>query len=174
MKKNEPKLKKTQDSSGLSFQLEQAKQDYTRLAADFANYQKRLEQERLSMQRSANDQLLTKLFPIFDSFYLAIRHNPLELLAKPKLAPADQGKIRQFVEGVALIEKQMEDTLSQVGLSRIPTKDKPFDPASHEALTYETNDTVPADVIIDEVETGWQIDGVVIKPAKVRVSKGCA
>jgi len=174
MKKDASKTKKSKEASALSLQrqLDELKSNYARLAADFANYQKRVEQERLSLQKSANDQLLVKLFPVFDSFYLAIRHNPLELLTQPKLTPADQERIRQFVEGVALVEKQMEETLAQVGLSRVPTKGQPFDPALHEAVTYETCQTVPVDVIIDEVEAGWWVDGVVIKPAKVRVSKG--
>lgn len=168
------KTKKLTQSSGLEKELDLAKQSYARLAADFANYQKRIEQEKTNWTKQANHQLLTQLFPIFDNFYLAIRHNPLDLLKKPHLSTDEQEKTRQYIEGVAMIEKQLEDTLSQIGLSKVPTQGQSFDPTAHEAISYEPSAEVPRDSVIAEVEAGWQIDGVVIKPAKVRVSKGKA
>lgn len=167
-KKSSPKINPTNQPS----ELEQQKLAYHRLAADFANYQKRVEQEQSQITRRANDALLTKLFPIFDSFYLAIRHNPTDLVEKPQLSREDREKILQFIEGIGLIEKQLEDTLGQVGLAKVVTTGETFDPANHEAVSYEDNSDIPTDTIIDEIEAGWMIDGIVIKPAKVRVSRG--
>ena len=65
----------------------------------------------------------------------------------------------------------MEDALADVGLKRIQTSGATFDHNLHEAISYEQSE-LPAETIIGETESGWTIDGKVVKPAKVRVSKG--
>lgn len=143
-----------------------------RLAADYANFQRRSEEEARLVARRANDETLQRLFPIFDSFYLAIKHSPEEVMTKPNLSAENRRLIVQYIQGINLIERQMEEVLGSLGLERILAKGEPFDPERHEAVSYEPNSEVLPDTVIDETETGWLIDGVVVKPAKVRVSKG--
>jgi len=144
-----------------------------RLAAEYANYQKRVEVERASLIKHASKELLEKLFPIFDNFYRASTHAPeVSLEDLPKLTEGDYQKIFSYFSGLRLIERQLEQVLGEAGLKRIPTADQPFDHNLHEAISHEPSIEVPADHIIAEIEAGWTIDGSVIKPAKVRVSKG--
>lgn len=93
-------------------------------------------------------------------------------LPLPNLTEGDYQKIFNYFSGLRLIERQLEQVLGEAGLKRIPTADQPFDHNLHEAISHEPSVEVPADHIIAEIEAGWTIDDTVIKPAKVRVSKG--
>ncbi|MEK7534809.1 MAG: nucleotide exchange factor GrpE [Patescibacteria group bacterium] len=144
-----------------------------RLAAEYANFQKRVETEKDALRKHASRDLLEKLFPIFDNFYRASMHAPeVSLEDLPNLTEGDYQKIFTYFSGLRLIEHQLEQVLGDAGLKRIPTAEALFDHNLHEAISHEPSVEVPADHIIAEIEAGWTIDGQVVKPAKVRVSKG--
>ena len=126
-----------------------------RIAADFQNYRKRSEEQRNESIEFAKAEFMAKIAPVLDNFSRAFSH-----------APDDE-----FAKGVKQIEKQLEDILSSEGLEQIDTSGI-FDPNFHEAISHEENEKVPADHIIAEIESGWKFGKRVIKPAKVRVSKG--
>lgn len=155
----------------LKHELQAKTETLQRLSADYANYQKRVEADTENVAKRASHNLLTKLFPIFDNFYLAVRHKPASIADKPNLTDEERRAISLFIDGVALIERQLEETLGGLGLRPIGQTGEAFDPARHEAISYEPND-LPAETVITALETGWELDGVVIKPAKVRVSQG--
>lgn len=171
---SKPKVQKDKHRfTELERQFKEEHEAKLRLAAEFANYQKRAEQERETLTKHANRRLLEKLFPIFDNFYRASTHTPeVSLEDLPKLTEEDYKKIFNYFSGLRLIEKQLEQALAEAGLKRISTVGVPFDHNLHEAISHEPSAEVPAEYIITEVEAGWQIDNNVIKPAKVRVSKG--
>lgn len=144
-------------------QLEQKIQEleagWKRTAADFDNFRKRAEEQKNQALVQEKAEFLTKITPVLDNFRRAFEH-----------MPADQ-KETEWTQGVKQIEKQLEDILAAEGLSRIPTQGQKFDPNLHEAVSYEPN-KLPEDTIIEELESGWQVNERVIKPAKVRVSRG--
>jgi len=144
-----------------------------RLAADYANLERRIKEDQEQLAARAGRHLLEKLFPIFDNFYRASSHAPVVNIDDvTKLTDDEMKKIFNYFEGLKMVEHQMESVLGEAGLKRIATKDKPFDHNLHEAISYEENSQVPEDHIIDEIEAGWAIDDHILKPAKVRVSKG--
>lgn len=143
-----------------------------RLAAELANFQKRAEAQHGQTFKNATASLLERLVPVLDNFYRASNHAPeVSLEDLPKLTEEDYRKIFTYFSGIRMIEKQMEEALAEAGLKRIQTASAMFDHNLHEAISYEQSD-LPADAIIGEIESGWIIDDTVIKPAKVRVSKG--
>ncbi|HUD20538.1 MAG TPA: nucleotide exchange factor GrpE [Candidatus Saccharimonadales bacterium] len=157
----------------LDKELKEAELARKRLAADYANLERRFDADKEILKKRAGHHLLEKLFPIFDNFYRASSHAPaINLNDLAKLTDEELEKVFNYFEGLKLIEKQMEATLAEAGLTRIPTKGAQFDHNLHEAISYESNSEIPADHIIDEIEAGWQIDSHVVKPAKVRVSRG--
>lgn len=165
-----PKKKPSNNVSAKIAELEEAKQ---RLAAEFANFQRRSEEEKLQIAERAKTDLLEKLFPIMDNLERASVHAPtVGLHNLAELTEDDFKKIASYFDGLRLIEKQLETTLAAAGLTRIATKGEVFNPNLHEAISYEPNNQVPPDHIIDEVESGWQINGRVVRPAKVRVAQG--
>jgi len=163
-----PELEK--ELAQLKHALEISEESRTRLASDYANLERRIEQEKNEIGQRAGATWLAKLFPIMDNFYRAANHAPA-ISADGVLGEDELTRIHKYFEGLKQIEKQLEDTLAQAGLTRIKTRGQHFDPTLHEAISYE-NGGLPAETVIDEVEGGWLLNGSVLKPAKVRVSKG--
>lgn len=135
--------------------IQELQEGWKRSQADFDNYRRRTETQRLEMLNFAKADFITKTTPVLDNFRRAFDHAP-------------EG---EFTNGIKQIEKQLEDILASEGLKRIETENA-FNPNLHEAISYEENAEIPVDHIIAEVESGWQFNDKVIKPAKVRVSKG--
>lgn len=147
---------------------------YQRLAAEYANFQRRTEEEKQLLAEHVKAGVMEQLFPVLDNFNRAATHAP-EIPVDGNLAQLsdeDFARIRNYFQGLQLIEKQLEEVLAGLGLSRIPTAGVAFNPNLHEAISHEESIEVPADHIIAEVETGYVLNDRVIRPAKVRVSKG--
>ena len=144
-----------------------------RLAAEFANFQRRTEEEKKQIVDRAKGELLEELFPIMDNLERSSTHAPaIDLNEVSSLSEDDFKKMANYFSGLRLIEKQLEQVLSQAGFRKIPTVGSEFDPNLHEAISHESSAEVPNGAIIAEVESGWLLDDHVLKPAKVRVSKG--
>jgi molecular chaperone GrpE len=168
MPTSKPKKNNVHD---LEIKLAEAQEARLRLAADYQNLEKRFVQEREKLSEQAVVSVLEELFPIFDNFYRSSSHAP-EIGDTNELSPEQIAKIVSYINGLKMIEHQMEELLARLGLTRIASKGELFDPNLHEAISYEPSKDVPADYVIDEVEAGWQIGDSVIRPAKVRVSQG--
>ena len=135
--------------------IKELEEGWKRTQADFENYRKRTEEQRGEILMKA--EFLAKITPVLDNFRRAFKHSPDD----------------EFARGIKQIEKQLEDILTSEGLKKIPAEiGAKFDPLIHEAISCEGNKRIPADHIIAETESGWIFNGKVIKPAKVRVSKG--
>jgi molecular chaperone GrpE len=132
-------------------------QGWQRAKADLANY-RRDEVARLEeIARYATEDMIRELLTVLDSFNLA-------LLALEKQGPVEKG--------VYMIKAQIDDVLKKRGLERIETAPgMPFDPALHEAIAEGTSE-LPEGTIIDEIENGYRLHGRVLRPARVRISKG--
>ncbi len=163
--------KKAEKKSKLETELESAIADKLRLAAELDNTRKRFESERANIADRSRSEVIANLFPVFDNFYRASTHAPAISEDFSKVSEDDFKKILNYVSGLQQIEKQLESALAEMGLTRIQTKGVEFDPELHEAISHEDSD-IAADHIIDEVEAGWLLNGKVLRPAKVRVSKG--
>lgn len=141
----------------LEQEIKELKTGWQRTQADFDNFRKKTESEKLENMAFAKAEFMTKLTPVLDNFYRAFSH----------IRKGDP-----TVQGFYQIQKQLEDILASEGLRKIPTEPGiKFDPNFHEAISYEEN-ALPEDSIIAELESGWQFQDKVIKPSKVRVSKG--
>ncbi len=133
-----------------------------RLAADFANYRRRTEAERQAVVALAEARTLLELTPVLDNFRRASEHLPVEL------------KDNNWVIGVLHVEHQLEQILAEFGLAKLKTSGEPFNPQFHEAIEHETSQTVPANHITVEIESGYRLNDQILKPAKVKVSSGPA
>jgi len=142
--------------SKIEEQIKELQAGWQRTQADFENYKKRTEAQRQETADFIKADFLTRLAPVMDNFRRAFEYVDTN---DPKIA------------GLKLIEKQLEDILKSEGLEKIDTTGI-FDPNLHEAVSHEAHDKTPADHIIAEVESGWRLGDKVIKPSKVRVSKG--
>jgi len=157
-KKIDPKEHKIQE---LETKVRELTSGWQRTQADFENYRKRMESLKIDWISSANTDLILKILPIMDNFRLANLHTPENL------------KNDAWTEGIRQIEKQLENIFIQEGLTKIPTKPGDvFDHNFHEAISYEPNDKFRENQIIQVIEEGYKFNDKVLRPVKVRVSKG--
>ena len=137
--------------------IEELEEGWKRTQADFENYRKRTEEQQGKILMMIKADFLAKITPVLDNFRRAFEHSPDD----------------EFARGVRQIGKQLEDILISEGLQKLPAEaGMKFNPEFHEAISCEPNRKMPADHIIAEIESGWIFEDKVIKPAKVRVSKG--
>lgn len=141
-----------------------------RTQADFENYKKRTENMQAEVLNYAKADFMAKITPVLDNFHRAFEHAPAH---QPNPQGVTGGPDDDFATGIKQIEKQLEDILILEGLQKIPANagDK-FDHNLHEAISCEPNKDIEADHIIAQIESGWKYNDRLIKPAKVRVSKG--
>lgn len=130
-----------------------------RVQADFDNYKKRLEKERIEFVKFANEEIIIEILKILDDFERAVeagkRKHDFDILYK----------------GVEMIWKDLKGFLKQKGLEEIEAKGKPFNPHEHEAMMQEETGDHPEDYVVEEFQKGYILNGRVIRPSKVKVSK---
>ena len=127
-----------------------------RVQADFENYKKRTEKETQEFIRYSNKKLITKILPIIDNFELALKHNHRE---------------DEFTKGVELIYAQLITILEEEGIKAIKAKGEQFNPELHEALLQEDSKQ-KRNIILEELQRGYTLNDKVIRPTKVKLSKG--
>ncbi len=128
-----------------------------RLQADFINFKTRSEKERGETLRLGREMAVSELLPVFDNLERAFAHTPEEL------------KENTWVKGVNALEKQLLDVLSNLGLQKIGTIGKPFDPRLMEAVSVE--DGPGEEVVVEEIQAGYMLGDKVLRPALVKVKK---
>ena len=170
-------MKKDQNlkTKELARKVKELEEGWRRAQADFENYKRRTDEQRAELLSLMKADFMTKITPVLDNFRraFAFRYAHAPARHASQLAGVAGRPDDNFAKGVKQIEKQLEDILISEGLEKIPAKvaDK-FDCNLHEAISCEENKNIAADHIIAEAESGWMFDRRVIKPAKVRVSKG--
>lgn len=150
-----------QELAALREQHENLNGQYMRLAADFDNYRKRqsrdLEDQRLQIACST----LSEILPVVDNFDRARQQlNPQHEEAQT---------LHRSYQG---LYKQLVDVFKQLGVSPMRVEGEPFDPGLHEAVMREPSDQHPEDVVIEELQRGYQLNGRVLRHALVKVSMG--
>jgi molecular chaperone GrpE len=153
---------KTADAKLADAQAEAARmrEQFLRTAADFDNYRKRSRRDQDDAQRRGREQMLKDLLPVFDNLERAVQH--------AEGAP----DAKAVADGVRMVLKQFLDTLGKIGVKRIVTVGKAFDPTQHEAIQHLESAEHPAGTILAEVQAGYMIGDYLIRPALVVVSKG--
>ncbi len=144
-------------------ECEKKKQEFflgwQREKADFINYKRKEGERIIELAEAIKKDLLLKILPILDSFNLA-----------EKKIPSNE-KDDKNLKGLFLIKKQLEEFLKNQGVEEIPC-DQEFDPRLHEAIGEITDkDAKKEGRIAEEIEKGYRFNGIVIRPAKVKIFK---
>lgn len=126
-----------------------------RVAAEYANFRRRTESDRVQDRKNAARELLSQLAPIADDFERAL-HN----------VPADVENAG-WVEGVRLIEKKLEAVLERADVIKIDALGQPFDPAIHEAVVQDPDNT--ENLVAEVYQNGYTLGNQLLRPAMVRV-----
>ena len=140
--------------------IQQEKDKYLRLFAEFENYKKRTSKERIELFKTASQELMTSLLPIMDDFDRG-------------LTEIKKVKDKELLKGMQLINDKFKNTLTQKGLTEIEVnKGDVFDAEIHEAITQIP---APSDKlkgkVIDAVEKGYKLGDKIIRYPKVVIGQ---
>ena len=134
---------------------------YMRLAADFDNFRKRQQRDAADQRLQITCTALRAILPVVDNFDRA----------RQQLDP--QGEEAQALHrSYQGLYKQLVEAFKELGVSPMRVQGEPFDPNLHEAVLREPSDDYAEDVVIEELQRGYQLESLVLRHALVKVSMG--
>ncbi len=147
--------------------LEQARQEaddlkdkLMRLAAEFENTRKRLQREKETALKYAEENILKELLPGIDNLERALEQGK------------ETGSVDSLLEGIVMTRDGLLETLKKFGVEPVASVGEPFDPNVHEALVMEPSEEVEANVVLREFMKGYLYKERLLRAAKVVVSSG--
>lgn len=129
-----------------------------RLQAEFENYKRRTEKERISERKYKAQDIAADLLPVVDNFDRALQSDTTDV---------SQG----FLDGVKMVYNQLSEALTSAGVEKIETENQVFDPNLHHAVMQVEDDSIEANTVVEELQTGYVLKDRVIRPAMVKVNK---
>lgn len=141
-------------------ELEEQKDKYIRLFAEFDNYKRRSAKERVELIQTAGKEVITSLLDVLDD----------SERAEKQLQTSDD--VDEIKKGISLVFSKLRNTLQSKGLKPMESINTDFDVEKHEAITE-----IPApthnlkDKVVDEVQKGYYLNDKIIRFAKVVVGK---
>ncbi len=156
------KQEETSDSDNLELdkalkENEELSTRLLRLQADFLNYKKRVEKEKLGLVDYGVETLALEILPMLDNFERALE--------------AEDDKESQFYKGVEMIYDGIIGVLDKNDIKEIESLEKPVDPDYHHAVGKEDTDEYDKDTVIRILQKGYIMKDKVIRPTMVIVSK---
>ncbi|MFI7449424.1 nucleotide exchange factor GrpE [Nonomuraea sp. NPDC049714] len=136
----------------LSAQLAERTADLQRVQAEYTNYRRRVERDRIVVREQAIAGALTELLPVLDDIGRARDHGEL-------------------TGGFAKVAESLEAALTKLGLNPFGQKGDPFDPVIHEALMHSYSPDVTEPTAIEVLQPGYRMGDRVLRPARVAVAE---
>lgn len=154
-KKEKKKSKKDSEIEVLKAELESKNDLLIRTAAEFDNFKKRTERERLTVAEYAKAGIIKQLLPILDN------------IDRASTADKESG---DYLKGIELIIKQFEALAGNLGIEEVAKVGDTFDPNFHEAVMHIEDETLGENVIADVLQKGYKLGDTVIRAAMVKVA----
>ena len=139
--------------------IKEANEKYTRLLAEFDNFRKRNEKEKITMFDLGAISVIDKFLPLVDNFERAMENVPEEI------------KENSFVIGIENIYKQINKILTDIGVKPIEAKGQKFDEKYHNAVLTDEESDVEEGIITQEMQKGYMYKENVIRHSMVKVKK---
>jgi len=142
-----------------SREVERLQDRLVRLQAEFENFKKRMAREKTEYLKYAHEALVLEFLPILDNLERAIASARAEAGSTPLL------------EGIEMIARLFRTVLEKAGVRPMEVLGRPFDPAYHQAVEQVESSHGDVSVVVGEVQRGYLIEGRVLRPAMVKVSR---
>ena len=136
----------------LAARLAERTADLQRVSAEYANYRKRVDRDRLVIREQALANVLVALLPVLDDIGRAREHGELS-------------------GGFKSVAESLESTVTKLGLVSFGTEGEPFDPNVHEALTHSYSTTVTEPTCVQILQPGYKVGERIVRPARVAVAE---
>ncbi|MCW2945564.1 MAG: GrpE protein [Actinoallomurus sp.] len=147
-----PSATDSEEITDLTKQLSERTADLQRLQAEYSNYRKRVDRDRVAVREQALANVLSELLPVLDDIGRARDHDELN------------GGFKQVAEA-------LEGTVSKLGLQRFGAPGEPFDPNVHEALMHSYSAEVSEPTAVQILQPGYGIGERILRPARVAVAE---
>nr|XP_009592593.1 protein GrpE isoform X1 [Nicotiana tomentosiformis] len=157
----EEKIELQRKVASLTEELSSERDRVLRISADFDNFRKRTERERLSLVKNAQGEVVEKLLSILDNFERA--------KMQIKVATEGEEKINNSYQSIS---KKFGEILGSLGVETVETVGKPFDPLLHEAIMREDSEEFEEGVVLEEYRKGFKLGDRLLRPSMVKVSAG--
>lgn len=139
----------------LKAELENQKDQLLRCAAEFDNYKRRTEKERLAVGEYTKAATLKALLPTLDNIERSAAVSP---------------DSPEYAKGIEMIIKQFKETVTNLGLTEIEAQDCEFDPALHEAVMHIEDESLGENVVTEVLQKGYKVGDTVVRHAMVKVA----
>lgn len=126
-----------------------------RTAAEFDNFKKRTERERISIAGYSKAETVKKLLPVFDNVDRALSVEP---------------NTPEYQKGVEMIVKQLKESVTALGLEELGVEGEQFNPEFHEAVMHCEDENLPENSIAAVLQKGYKLGDTVVRPAMVKVA----
>ena len=133
---------------------------YLRALADLDNVRKRAQRDIEAANRYGLEKFAQELLPVWDSLELAVQN------------AGKAADVRTLIQGQEATLQLLSKALQQIGVAPINPQGEPFDPARHEAMMAQESATAEPNSVLQVVQPGYELNGRVLRPARVIVSKG--
>ncbi len=127
--------------------------------ADSINLRRRTDEERSQLANFYKAMVVREFLPVIDDLERALGHIPKDLAS------------HNYIKGIQVLAKKFENLLAGLGVERIKTVGKHFDPHLHEAVHMDDGDG-EHEIITEELQPGYKLGDEVIRPAMVKVKRG--
>ena len=128
---------------------------FLRFQAEFQNFRKRVDKDRLEFSEYASMEAVRTLLPIIDDFERALQTETSD---------------KTYAQGLELIRQRLFDTLKKLGLEPIVAQGEPFDPHIHHAVEMVETEDAPDHTVLGEFQRGYNFKGRLLRPAMVKVA----
>ncbi|GAF17975.1 LOW QUALITY PROTEIN: heat shock protein GrpE [Bacillus sp. JCM 19046] len=142
----------------LEIELVETKERLARVRADYENFRRRTKDEKEAQAKYRAQSFIEKLLPALDNFERALSVEPQNEEAKTLL------------QGMEMVNRQIQEALANEGVEVIPTKGEMFDPHLHQAVMQVEEDGYESNQIVDELQKGYQLKDRVIRHSMVKVN----
>jgi len=147
----------------LHTELEQARDAVLRAQAEAQNAKRRAEQETEKARKFALERFSSELLPVVDNLERALES-----------ASVDDEALKPIAEGVELTLKSLVDALRKFNIESVDQHGEPFDPNLHQAMSLVENPDVDPNSVLAVMQKGYTLNGRLLRPAMVMVSKAPA
>jgi molecular chaperone GrpE len=140
-------------------EVERLQDRLLRLQAEFENFKRRAARDKTEFLKFANEGVLLEMLPVLDNLERAIAS-----------ARAEAGST-SLIEGIDMVVRLFRTGLEKFGVRPIQAVGSPFDPAVHQAVAQVETAAGEDNQVLEEIQRGYLLEGRVLRPAMVKVSR---
>lgn len=133
---------------------------YLRAVAELDNVRKRATRDVEKARRYGAETLATELLTVADSLQMGL-----------EAADSEGATVESLLEGKQATLKLLQTAMEKAGITPVSPEGEPFDPEMHEAMSMQESDTAEPNTVITVVQRGYQLNGRLLRPARVIVAK---